>query len=163
MELRDLSFIIDAHTNKIKENASKVRKWDNKTPYYIHPIWCATMLLQETSIPEEIRIKGSQALLYHDVVEDTEVGLPEWLSKDIRSLIFNMNLDSSEDEWTNLWKKDKEVRLLKLFDKVSNVLDGVWMEQNRKKQHIEHLKKLCKDVEENYGGLNIVKLAKTLS
>jgi len=162
MELRDLAFIIDAHTEKTKKGKPQVRKCDNKTPYYIHPLWCATMLLQETSVPEEIKFQGSQALLYHDVLEDTEAGLPEWLSEEVKFLISKMTFSSSEDEWKNLWEKNKEVRLLKLYDKVSNILDGVWMKPYRKEQHLEHLERLCKDVEANYGGLNIVKLAKTL-
>lgn len=162
MDLRDLAFVVEAHTKKLKEDASGVRRWDNKTPYYIHPIWCATMLLHETSLPEKIRSLGGQALLYHDVVEDTDAGLPLWLSGEVKSLISEMTFSSSEDEWENLWDRSEEARLLKLFDKVSNILDGIWMKPERKKQHLEHLKKLYEDVERNYKGLNILKLAKTL-
>ena len=65
-------------------------------------------------------------------------------------------------EWKNLWSKDKEIRLFKLFDKTNNMLDGICMKPERKEQHLEHLKKLTQDVEKNYGELNIVKFAKTM-
>ncbi len=162
MELRDIEYIINSHTNLNKLGVAQVRKWDNKTPYYVHPIWCATMILQETLLPEKIRKSGGQALLYHDVLEDTNKELPNWLSERVRSLVSDMTFDSSEQEWSNLWSKDKEVRLLKLYDKTSNLLDGTWMELERMKEHQSHLKRLCEDVEKNYGQLKIIKLARNL-
>ncbi len=162
MEQRDLIYIIEAHTNKEKKPENRFRNWDNQTPYYIHPIWCATMIRQEQSLTEEVRLAGSQALLYHDVLEDTIAELPKWLSEDVKSLILNLTFNSSEDEWENLWKKDKRVRILKLYDKVSNMMDGVWMKPERRQQHQSHLRRLCEDVERNYGELNITRLARTL-
>jgi len=41
-------------------------------------------------------------------------------------------------------------------------MDGTWMKPERKRQHQAHLRKLCEDVEENYGELNITRLARTL-
>lgn len=162
MELRDIGFIIDAHNNKAKNVNPQVRKWDGKTPYYVHPIWCASMLLQETQLPEEIRLNGSQALLYHDVLEDTDAGLPGWLSQEVKELILDMTFASSQEEREKVWEKSQQIRLLKLYDKVSNMFDGIWMSPQAIKIHKEHLKKLTIDVEKNYGGINIVKMAKTL-
>lgn len=161
MELRDLDYIIQAHTVHARKISNATRKWDNKTPYFIHPIWCATMILHETTLPEEIRKDGSQALLYHDVLEDTNEPLPAWLSPRVISLIRNMTFGLSEDEWLNLWGKDKEIRLLKVYDKTSNILDGSWMAARRRQKHIAHLKKLVADVRRNYGDLNILKIAET--
>lgn len=162
MEIRDLSYVIDAHNKKARKPENRFRNFDNKTPYYIHPIWCASMIRQEPSLSEDIRLKGSQALLYHDVPEDTTAELPEWLNNDVRTLISQLTFESSEDEWKNIWNRDKNVRLLKLYDGVSNVLDSIWMKTERRKQHLIHLRKLCEDVERNYGELNITKLARTL-
>ncbi len=161
MDLRDLTFVIEAHTNHCKKGAPQVREFDNQTPYSIHPIWCASMIRQEPSLYEEVRLKGSQALLYHDVLEDTTAELPGWLSDDVRGLVSELTFKSSEDEWETLWNKDKQVRLLKLYDKVNNMMDGVWMKPERRQQHLTHLRRLCKDVEQNYGELNITKFAKT--
>ena len=161
MEKRDLDYIIKAHNEKAKKPENKFRKWDNKTPYYIHPIWCAITILNETSLPENIRREGSQALLYHDILEDTTAELPEWLSKNVKLWVKEMTFNSSEDEWKNLWDKDKIIKLLKLYDKTNNQMDNIWMKPERKKEHKIHLFKLVKDVESNYGNLNIIKLAKT--
>ena|SRR3989344_883986 len=162
IEARDLVYVIDAHTNKTIKPDRTTRMWDKTTPYYIHPIWCTTTILHETSLPFDIRIDGSWGLLYHDILEDTTAKLPEWLSKRAKDLIHGMTFKSSEDEWENLWKRDKEVRLLKMYDKVSNILDGVWMKPERRIQHINHLKKLLYDVQKNYGNLNIIRIAKVL-
>ena len=162
IETRDLVYVIDAHTNKAKKPVNSTRMWDKITPYYMHPLWCATMILHETSLLEELRINGSQALLYHDVLEDTMAELPEWLLERIKDLVHGMTFKSSEDEWENLWKRDKEVRLLKMYDKTSNLLDGVWIKPERKIQHINHLRKLSSDIRGNYGNLNIIRIARTL-
>ena len=162
MELRDIRFIMDAHNNKAKKVKPQVRKWDGKTPYYVHPIWCASMILQETNLPEKLRVNGSQALLYHDVLEDTEAELPEWLSKEVKELILDMTFESSHEEREKVWEKSQQIRLLKLYDKVSNIMDCIWMSTKAIEIHKKHLKKLAEDVEKNYGEINIVKLAKVL-
>src|SRR3989344_4627174 len=160
MEIRDLAYIIQAHTEKVRPEASSVRKWDEKTPYYTHPIWCAAMIRSETSLPEEIRVEGSQVLLYHDILEDTTAELPLWLSDNVKNFIHGMTFKSSEDEWENLWQRDEVLRLLKLYDKTHNIMDAIWMQPERKQKHLDHLKLLCWDVEGNYGMLNITKIAK---
>jgi (p)ppGpp synthase/HD superfamily hydrolase len=161
MQERDLTYIIQAHTQKAKKLGYRFRKWDNKTPYYVHPIWCASMIRQEPSLPEEIRVRGSQALLYHDVLEDTTATLPDWLSDEVRTLVSNLTFESSEDEWEKLWQRSEQVRLLKLYDKVSNMMDSSWMKPERRNKHLAHLRKLCENVEQNYGNLNITRLART--
>jgi len=161
MEIRDLAYVIEAHETKAREPENKFRSFDDRTPYSVHPIWCASMIRQEPSLPEDVRLRGGQALLYHDVPEDTTAELPDWLDDDVRTLVSELTFESSEDEWANVWDRGKEVRLLKLYDKVSNILDSVWMAPDRRLQHLTHLRKLCDDVERNYGELNITKLART--
>ena len=161
IQVRDFEYVMKAHTEMAKKEANTVRMWDQRTPYHFHPIWCATTILHETSLPEGIRVDGSQALLYHDILEDTVASLPSWLSERVKGFVEGMTFHSSEDEWKDLWNRDKEVRLLKVYDKTSNLLDGVWMKPQRRDQHIAHLKKLVADVRENYGNLNILKIAET--
>lgn len=162
MDVRDLSYVIEAHDKRARKPENRVRNFDKQTPYSIHPIWCASMIRQEPSLSEDVRLKGSQALLYHDVLEDTTAELPEWLSDDVRTLVSELTFESSEDEWKTLWNEDKQIRLLKLYDKVSNMMDSVWMKPKRRQQHLIHLRKLCEDVEKNYGELNITKFSRTL-
>jgi len=142
LEPRDLLYVIDAHVKHSKEEKNSVRFWDGRTPYYVHPFWCASMILHETRLPENLRREGSRVLLYHDILEDTTSGLPEWLTKREISLINGMTFESSEDEWKNLWGKTKEVRLLKVYDKTANLMDGIWMKEDRREQHRIHLRKL---------------------
>lgn len=161
MQTRDLEYVIKAHSEMAKKPSNAIRFWDQKTPYHIHPIWCAAMILHETSLPEDIRVNGSQALLYHDILEDTTASLPPWLSERVRGLVAGMTFDSSKDEWGNLWKRDKEIRLLKVYDKTSNRMDSIWMGPQRREQHVAHLIKLVDDVQNNYGDLHILKFART--
>ena len=71
------SFVIKAHNDSSIEEKGRTRYFDKRTPQGMHPLWCATTILSETELPELIRENGVQALLLHDIVEDTTIGLPE--------------------------------------------------------------------------------------
>ncbi|HEY4515140.1 MAG TPA: hypothetical protein VJJ22_03215 [Candidatus Paceibacterota bacterium] len=157
---RDVDYVIDAHTNHAKEPRNVVRKWDSKTPYHIHPIWCATTILTETQLSEEDRVTGAMALLYHDVLEDTTAELPEWLSRGIRNFIGFMTFADSTEEMELVWTMEPYVRLLKLYDKVSNLLDGAWMSTGQRAVYENYTAHLCLDAVENFGPLNITRMAK---
>lgn len=55
--------------------------------------------------------------------------------------------------------KDPRIRLFKLYDKVSNLLDASWMSPELHRKYTGYTQKLLADVEKNYGHLNIVKIA----
>lgn len=155
-ELELLEFVMDSHKGQ-------TRRWDGKTPYSIHPIWCAYMLLTETGILEENRNDYFQAMLCHDIYEDTDKELPYYISEKAKQLVKEMTFKGGmNQEIKEIWKKSPEVRLLKLYDKVSNLLDGTWMEYEKLQDYKDYVAHLLKDVEKNYGELNIIKLAKTL-
>ncbi len=161
---RDIQWVMDAHSNFAREPKNAVRKWDEFTPYHIHPLWCATTLLTETSLLEELRRDGALALLYHDVLEDTTKGLPPWLSERVVSLIHDMTFyGGSQEEMERIWEKTAEVKLLKLYDKVSNLLDGAWMSKEKKSAYATYTLQLCRDIEQHFGhGLNIIKIARAI-
>ena len=71
-----INHAILAHSKCPKTPKDATRFWDKTTPYVIHPIWSAMTLLTETSLSEEIRLTGYQALLWHDTLEDTTLPLP---------------------------------------------------------------------------------------
>lgn len=164
MESRDFEWVIKAHTQYPRKPKMATRKWDGKTPYHIHPSWCATTLLTETSLPEDLRQDGALALLYHDVLEDTNLGLPPWLSARVHSLILDMTFyGGSQEEMEKIWGKSSEVKLLKLYDKVSNLMDGAWMSAEKREEYVKYTLRLCKDVEDHFGaGLTITKIAKAI-
>ncbi|MCX6791425.1 MAG: hypothetical protein NT149_00080 [Candidatus Gottesmanbacteria bacterium] len=159
-----IDFIITAHQFHSKSPDKSVRLWDKKTPYSIHPVWCAMTILTETALPKNIRVNGVLTLLYHDVLEDTNVKLPSTLKpliiKYIRDMTFSEGITQEMEE---IWDKPKEIRLFKLYDKVSNLLDATWMSDELKIKYREYTARLMRDVESNYGNLNIVKLARVMT
>ena len=87
---------INAHSRPVKPSKA-VRKWDGETPYSVHPIWCAMMILRDGS-SEDISADGSQALLFHDVLEDTLAELPDYLSAS-GELVSDMTLKARTRKW----------------------------------------------------------------
>ena len=158
-----INYSFTAHTEKPIKPSKAVRKWDGRTPYAVHPLWCATTLLTETSLPEDLRMRGAKALLLHDVLEDTTAGLPEGLEPQVVSLVEGMTFASSEEEMEQVWSRSDEVKLLKLYDKTSNLLDANWMPPEKRIRYVAYLLKLCDAVEPVYGQLNIIHMAKAVA
>ena len=61
-----------------------------------------------------------------------------------------------------VWDRSDVCKLLKLYDKVSNLLDGAWMPKHKWNVYVDHTAKLARFVEGNFGELNIVKLARAM-
>lgn len=171
MILRNLAslvaFAIEAHRHypKKQKRAKTVRKWDGRTPYGIHPTWCAMMILTETSLPEDLRVVGAQALLLHDILEDTDLRrLPGATPARVRRLVREMTFEGgSPQEMIEVWNRSPECRLLKLYDKVSNLLDGSWMDAAKLAAYRAYTLELAKAAARQYGpGLNIVRIAEAL-
>ncbi|HQU07461.1 MAG TPA: hypothetical protein PK539_00145 [Candidatus Paceibacterota bacterium] len=148
------------HALHPKEPKNAVRKWDGKTPYGVHPVWCAMTVLTEELLPESCRIRLSQALLFHDFREDTDDEVPDSVEDGVSALVDEMTFRSSDDEMENLWSRSDETKLGKLYDKTFNFLDNSWMSDERKAKHAAHLRRLCDVVQRLYGTLNIVLIAR---
>jgi len=161
----EICFTLYAHATQAKKPSKAVRKWDGKTPYGVHPLWCATTLLHETTLPEELRQRGAEALLYHDIPEDTtQTMFLEHTPSDVLRLVEDMTFaGGSAEEMERVWERSAEVRLLKLFDKVSNLLDGAWMDAEKRAKYQQYTRRLTDDVALNYGELNIVRIARALT
>lgn len=155
--LQLISFVMSAHADS--QTKDPVRRWDKKTPYSIHPIWCAMSLLHETLLPEGLRIRGSQALLLHDILEDTGMEIPSIVAPGVIELVQDMSFSSSAVEFEEIWNKSGEVKLLKLYDKVSNLMDGAWMSDEKSAKYRNFTRRLADLAYKNYGLLNIVKIA----
>lgn len=159
-----IDFIVNAHEHLSKTPIKSVRAWDTETPYYIHPLWCTMTIASETTLPKDIRQKGMITLLYHDVIEDTDAQLPQNLPAEIQQLINDMTFkDGITQEMIEIWTKKPIIRLFKLYDKISNLLDATWMSPQLREKYIIYTKKLLQDVENNFGSLNIVKIAHALT
>ncbi len=160
MKLSDhIRYIIHAHQQQPQKLLNAYRLWDKNTPYSIHPLWCAMTILTETQLPKALREEGHLTLLYHDILEDTKAKLPtlpDKVKKSIRDMTFDNGIDQ---EIARIWHKQSKIRLFKLYDKISNLLDASWMPPELHKKYIDYTRKLLQDVEQNFGSLNIVKIA----
>jgi hypothetical protein len=153
---------IRAHTHFPNTPRDAVRLWDRQTPYVIHPIWCAMTLLAEPGLSADIRYPGAIALLWHDTLEDTRLPLPEQTRPLVRDLVQEMTFASLDEEFARVWERSDMTKLLKLYDKVSQFLDGTWLSDRRWEQLVQHTRKLEQFVATTYGELNIVRLSRAL-
>lgn len=152
-----------AHTEHPNAPDDMVRFHDHKTPYVVHPIWCAATLLQEPGLPAELRKAGYQALLWHDTLEDTTLNLPPDTPDVVAKLVEGMTFSSFQEEQAELWERSAEIKLLKLYDKVSNLLDGAWMKDEKWNAYVQHTLRLATAIEEIYGNLNITRIARAVA
>ncbi|MBI5153481.1 MAG: hypothetical protein HZA36_03425 [Parcubacteria group bacterium] len=151
------------HTDFAKKPSKAVRKWDSKTPYAVHPTWCGLTILCEEKIAEEDRYDYAEALFYHDILEDTNASLPPCVSDRVRELVEGMTfMGGSVEEMERVWERGNEIILLKLYDKVSNLMDSDWMPKEKKDKYIAYTRKLLTIVKREYGGLNITKIAEAM-
>ena len=69
-----INLAMNIHTQYAKQENNLVRKHDKFTPYFLHPVSCAGMAMEDDN---DISIKDrfiiASALLFHDVLEDTTV------------------------------------------------------------------------------------------
>ncbi len=151
---------------KVSGAGREVRMWDGKTPYFIHPLWCAMTILTEERLPENIRKLGAQVLLFHDVPEDTTEKIPDDLDEKAKEIIAEMLFENSAHELREIWGRSDLAKLFKLYDKVSNFLDASWMVKERGieylRERLDYILKLADFVEEKYGILNIVVMARAI-
>lgn len=155
-----IQFVLYAHQNLAKASENTVRGFDNETPYSVHPVWCATTIAAEPSLSRDLRIEGAIVLLYHDVNEDTTAVLPDSLPLAVRQSIEHMTfLGGMEQEMKEIWDKEPKIRLFKLYDKISNLLDATWMSHDYRKKYVNHTKNLLIDIEQQFGSLNITRIA----
>ena len=165
MLTKDLQYAL---TFPIIHHDGQTRSWDEVTPYAIHPIWCAMTFLSETTLPEELRETGYQVLLWHDLLEDTELkSLPLDTPGEVKELVIEMTFENFAEEMQKVWERSETTRLLKLYDKVSNLLDGTWMSDEKWNEYVTYTLKLTNHVEtisstNKYGKLNIVKIARAI-
>ena len=101
--------------------------------------------------------------MWHDVLEDTRADLPIDTGREVRQLIQDMSFENFADEKTLIWARSKEIRLLKLYDKASNLLDASHYSIDKWNNYVEFTQSLIVDVENNYGQLNIIKIAKSIA
>ncbi len=161
--VESVEFIRLAHMEFPKSEHDMIRFHDRSTPYIVHPIFCAMAILAEPQLDENTRLIGYQALLFHDVLEDTTATLPTDINPEVKDLVQLMTFDSFQTECRDVWSRPPLIRLLKLYDKTSNLLDGSHMNIPKWNAHVDFTCKLRADVEANFGELNIVKISRAIA
>lgn len=157
-----LDYAIDAHANHPKQPQNAFRKWDGKTPYAAHPIWCATSILAEPTIDEPTRELGAMVLALHDVLEDTDAGLPSFAPPKVREYVRLMTFRDGDDERRNVWYRGEEIVLLKLYDKTHNLFDRSLIKPEKLSLNVAHALKLADTVEKSFGKLNVTLICRAL-
>lgn len=143
-------------------NAKNDFRQDGKVPFVVHPLWCAMMIINDSGIPFKIKKIGYEALLLHDVLEDSSLGLPDDINPEVEELIKEMTHDTWEEE-QDLSNKSDLVKLLKLYDKVATLYDEtIRSDIKRRKEWIALIEMLLKDVESLYPEARIVSITKGL-
>lgn len=156
---RLLDLVYSAHQ---VHNTRKDFRQDGKVPFIVHPIWCALTLLNDQRIPFKERELGYQALLLHDILEDTSLDIPDYIEPKVIEYVKEMTHDSWEEE-QNIENKSNFIKLLKLCDKIASMYDEtVWNEPQRRKEWKALTQKLLDDVENHYGNIRLVTLAKAI-
>jgi hypothetical protein len=163
-EMLHIERLIKAHQLTPTKDSKAFRKADPNNMFFIHPLWCALLILFEAKLPEHIKREGYLTLLYHDVLEDTTSTLPDDLSPRVVELISHMTfMGGTKQERLEIWDKEPVVRLYKLYDKISNMMDDRWPADTEKRDwYFSYITELMKDVEKEYGNLRIVQMARMI-
>ncbi len=157
-----IMFAFLAHGNQSRTPEKAFRKMDGKTPYSAHLLWCATTILAEPTLPEELRELGFQVLLFHDLLEDTFAELPSDVSAEVVELVKGMTFKDTEDEQANLWSRGDRILLFKLYDKTHNLMDRHLLPEDKRLRNATHALRIATEVEKTYASLNITRLCRTL-
>ena len=159
---RFIDFAYKAHQEHIARPDHDMRQ-DGKVPYITHLLWCAMMLLGDKTIPFEERKKGYQALLLHDVLEDTSLPLPDDIDPEVKQLVEDMTYDSWEEEKKGVMEKGEFLKLLKLLDKTSTMYDSRTLSRPEKNPDwVKFTKQLLEDVRPRYGHSQVVAVAEAI-
>ena len=152
---------------QLKNTEGHTYRQGGKVPNFTHPLWCSLIFLNDALIPFRLRKVGFEALLLHDVLEDTNAKLPKWVGKDVRKLVYEMTFSAppGNDPWDEekkvLLKKPVFIKLLKLVDKLASMYDLDVMPKN-KKVWKKITAQLLKDVEKKYGQIRVVQIGKAI-
>lgn len=158
-----LDFSFDAYQNK--NSSGQEYRQDGNVPYIMHPLWCASVLINDTRIPLEERELGFKALLLHDVLENTTLELPEWAGEDVKEMVEAMSFGGQHDikeVIRELSKKPALFGLLMLIDALSSMYEEHVSEKKKKFWKLG-VKTLTELVEKQYGDIRIIQISRAVT
>lgn len=118
-----LDFVYSAHQENPRQGASTTRQ-QGTVPFVVHPLWCGLLLLNDATVDQAERELGFQALLFHDVLEDTKLRLPDFIDPMVPPLVADMTYTSWDQEKNEVPTKSIFVQFLKVIDKAATIYDS---------------------------------------
>lgn len=163
IEPKKLKRLLDlVYTAHQEHNIKNDFRQEGKVPFIAHPIWCALTLLNDQRIPFEERELGYQILLLHDILEDTSLVVPDFIDRKVLDCVREMSHDNWEEE-QDIENKSDFIKLLKLCDKIASMYDETVRNESQRRREWKILtQKLLNDVENHYGNIRLVTLAKAV-
>ena len=131
-------------------------------PVVIHSLRCAMTILHETQLPDEIGcrdIRHCCCMMFWKI----PVVIPGNLDERVVVLVHGMTFDSFQAEQAAIWDQPDDIKLLKLYDKTSILMDAVWMRDKKWNNLVDYTLALADFVEKTYGLLNVVNIARALA
>lgn len=165
----ELKKYLDFAYKAYQENniTNQVYRQKGKIPYMIHPLGSAMLLIADTKIPYKERELGFKILILHDVLEDTSLKLPVWVEEKVKKGVEEMTYledESLENKMRWVWSKNYFYKMLILYDAFWTLyekhVDGPI---KRQKMWQKGILTLAKEVEKDYGEIQIVKISKAIA
>ena len=124
--------------------------------YYIHPLRI-TLILRAAGFSEFENEEIMIAALFHDLLEDTEITSEEIqnkFGKNVASIVNELTIPSKEEKeiyLKNLENASKEAKIIKLADRIDNLMDiptSLWSKEKQKfyAEQAKLILKSCGDV-----------------
>lgn len=153
-------------------NSGQAYRQNGRVPYLMHPLWCASMLIADSDVPFEHRELGVKALILHDVLEDTSLELPDWVTQEVKDTVEELTFDSLEEAIEKYDNKTPFIKLLMLYDKLSSMYENhvavnpKFSEEEakaRRRKWKNFVERGIVEVEKEYGNIRIVQVAKVVA
>lgn len=163
----ELKKLLDFSFAAYQENNSSSQEYrqNGNVPYIMHPVWCASVLINDTRIPLEERELGFKALLLHDILENTSSELPDWIDDDVREMVEALSFGEPHDLQEiirELGNKPALFTLLLLIDTLSSMYEEHVSKKKRRAWKLG-VKALTVLAEKNYGNVRIVQISKAVT
>ncbi|MFW9878362.1 MAG: hypothetical protein ACFFG0_35215 [Candidatus Thorarchaeota archaeon] len=130
-------------------------------PFIFHPLWCASVLINDTKIALKEREIGAKALILHDILENTDLDLPNWVEKDVKEAVEKLTFDKDENTIKEIITMSSFVKLLFLTDLLASMYENHVSKPKRKIWKLL-VKLLLNDVKKHYGNIRIVQIGNTV-
>ena len=170
--MREFSNYWKALTYAAQTHGSTLRK-DQKTPYIVHPLRI-TAILRAAGFTENVNEELMIAALFHDIVEDTNTSIEEIkikFGKKVASIVDELTIPKSKNKEVflkSLKHASKEAKLIKLADRIDNLMDlsiDSWSEK-KKRSYAEQARiilKSCGDAHSELASILKKEIEKTLN